>query len=304
MAFHLAVATSQTLPDLSPGDAGLLAALRAEGVEPVVVPWDARLDWRGFDGVLLRTTWDYSDRVEEFRSWLDDLEAAGVPVWNPLPVLRWNLHKDYLRVMGLRGLPVVPTVWIRKGEHLDLDKAMGRQGWGDVVLKPAVSAGGRRTYRIRTGEPMPALPAVAAEDLLLQPFIPEMVERGEVSLVFFAGTFSHAVRKRPAPGDFRVQPQHGGTAVPWAPAPEDLPAASRILQAAPAGWLYARVDLVETRSGPLLMELEMLEPNLFLPQGPGAAEHFAKVIRTALAASPGKARAAAVAGRPSGPPSA
>lgn len=198
---------------------------------------DPDADWRSFDAIVIRSTWDYHKRFGEFHAWLDRME--GLPLWNPPAVLRWNTHKSYLLDLQARGIAIVPTLLVPRG-----------QGF---IVKPAVSATAFRTERHETDC-----------DVLVQPFVPEVVTDGELSFVFLGRRFSHAVRKRAASGDFRVQTEFGGSAEPFAPAPELIEQASHIASMLGEKWLYARIDCVVRDGRLLLMELEATEPSLFL----------------------------------------
>jgi glutathione synthase/RimK-type ligase-like ATP-grasp enzyme len=268
------------MPRSCPDDAPLLAALAEAGIAAEPVPWDAPADWARFRGVLLRATWDYFTKYEAFLAWFDRLEALGLPVWNPLPVLRWNSDKRYLRDLAARGARVVPTRFAEPGKMERLARILDEEGWDDAVVKPLVSGGAHATFRTcRRDAPQHQ----KAFELLLerggamvQPFQRAVTEEGEWSLVFFDGVFDHAVLKKPDKADFRVQEKHGGTNAAATPPPGLVEDARRVLAAAPgAPLLYARVDGLRTPEGFLLMELEALEPELFFRTSPGSARRFA-----------------------------
>jgi glutathione synthase/RimK-type ligase-like ATP-grasp enzyme len=269
---RIAVATCAAFPDLHADDRLLLGALAEEGVDARPVVWDAATDWRTFDAVLLRSTWDYHLAPERFRAWLDELDRLGVPAWNPTSLVRWNMDKRYLRELEAKGVPVVPTVWLDGPGGLE--EVLSR-GWDEVVVKPAVSAGAWRTVRARAGE-LAVFPL--GDGLLVQPYLPEVAGPGELSLVFVAGEYAHAVWKRAAPGDFRVQGIHGGTEHPAAPDGAVVRDARAVLAAAPSTGLYARVDGVVRDGRLLLMELEQIEPYLFLAHDPAVARRLARAL--------------------------
>lgn len=284
----IAFATYDGAPALTPDDRLAAAALagRGIGVEPAV--WsDPAVDWQRYDAVVLRSTWDYHRRVQEFRDWLDLLEGNRVPLWNPVPLARWNLDKRYLRDLAGRGVPTVPTLWLEPGSMPDLPAVLDAHGWPEAVLKPVVAATAYRTCRIARHAPAAQQTQLrdAVEEVLadgpamLQPLLPQIRAEGEWSLIFFAGEFSHAVLKKPTEGDFRVQEEFGGTSAAATPPPA-LPVAARsILDRIAGPWLYARVDGVRSEKGGfLLMELEMLEPLLFLSLEASAPARFADAI--------------------------
>ncbi|MFZ0803347.1 MAG: hypothetical protein WBQ09_11915 [Terriglobales bacterium] len=275
------LATCESIPDLTEDDQALIAPLAKRGIEARPAVWsDASIPWPAADAVLIRSCWDYHLRRPEFLAWIASLEQAGVRVWNPPAMLRWNADKIYLRDLERKGVAIVPTLWPEKG--FQLQQELRKYSWTKAVIKPRVSATAYRTVLTSAGETNEA--QALADDLLrgpgamLQEFMEEVSTRGEWSLIFFSGKFSHAVLKIPKAGDFRVQHDFGG-AERIAEAPESvIRAASRVIGALESVPLYARVDGVESGSQFLLMELELIEPALFLKLAEGAAERFADTI--------------------------
>jgi hypothetical protein len=289
-------------------DDGFAVPLIAERMERRIegVSWDADgVEWDRYSAVLIRSTWDYHLRPDRFLAWVDSLEAKGIAVWNPAPVVRWNAEKGYLRDLERAGVPIVPTVWIPRGTVPDLSAAARRTGWERVIVKPSISAGSFRTWLADVRD----LPTMRRDltsllrhaDALLQPFLPQVRTEGEWSFVFFSarsGTleFSHAAVKRPASGDFRVQSQHGGSVVPAEPPPALLrqvaAIAGSVERLAPGPLLYARLDGVVddgTHAGAgtfLLMEAELIEPRLYLGCAELAAARFAEAVANRLAGAP------------------
>lgn len=238
----------------------------------------------GVEALVLRSTWDYHLRLAEFLAWIDAVSARGIPLWNPPRTLRWNVDKRYLLEVEAHGVPVVPTRHAARGSGVTLSALLREAGWRDAVVKPSISGGAFQTWRAR-GEATDDARfdrQLGAMDCLVQPFVPELVSGGEWSLLFFRGQYSHAVLKRPQSGDFRVQEEFGGVAS-GAPAPaEVVAAAERALAVVPEQLLYARVDGVVRNGGLELMELELVEPSLFLESEPGAAERFASAVSEVL----------------------
>jgi glutathione synthase/RimK-type ligase-like ATP-grasp enzyme len=281
---RLALASCAHLPGIHPDDVHLAAALSRQGVEPVACTWsDPSLDWSGFDAVLIRTTWDYFQRYDEFLQWL---EGLPVPTINARPLLRWNSDKRYLLELAERGVDIVPARVAAKDELAALLADMAGQ---DLVVKPTVSGGAWNTVRGIAGEPdfvqtVAALPST--HDYLVQAFVPEVARDGEWSLLYFDGVYSHAVLKRAASGDFRVQSQFGGSIQTPQPDRAMLASAGWSLAAVAAlgfaDHAYARVDGVVVDGRFRLMELELIEPALFLAQRPEAAETFAHNLRRRL----------------------
>ena len=251
-AMRIGLATCDWLPGLDPDDAPLLEVLGGDA-EPAV--WsDPAVEWSGYDVVLIRSVWDYFVRYDEFLAWL---ERVPVPMWNPAATVRWNSEKTYLREMEDAGIATIPTVW------------EGEVPWDDGIIKPTVAGGSLGLRRVAKGEPI-------GPGEMAQPFVPDIVSAGELSIVFFEGEFSHAIRKTPAEGDIRVQPEHGGVVTPAEPTAEELSIARRVLDAAGRDLLYARVDLV---GDGLLIELEAIEPRFFFEHAdPGAPRRLSDAL--------------------------
>ena len=277
---RLAFATCRRLPELAADDRLAAEALRRRGavVDPLL--WDApHVDGAGFDAVIVRSVWDYHLRPVEFLGWVETLERTRTLLLNPPAVLRWNHHKSYLRDLAARGVATVPTVWLERGAEADLGGLLADRGWAEAVVKPAISASAHETWltsRSRFGTDEGRLRGLLlAGDALVQPMVPEVRSRGEWSLIFLGGEFSHAMLKRPRDGDFRVQEELGGRAWREEPSAALLEQARQVLAAAPAPCLYARVDGVERDGRLVLMELELIEPVLYFGAAPGAADRFA-----------------------------
>jgi hypothetical protein len=267
----IALVTCARLPRLTKDDRLLAEALRELDAETQAVIWDdPSVNWTSFDAIVVRSTWDYHLRIDDFLAWLDRLEACRARVWNPVPVLRWNANKSYLHDLDV---PRVPTVFVPRGG--DTGVAMRTHGWLRAVVKPAVSATAFETHVVESG-------GLATRDVLVQPFVDEVVSEGEWSLLFFGGQYSHAVLKRVREGDFRVQSDFGGTAEVSDPRQELVAQAARVISAAPPA-LYARVDGVVIAGVFTLMELELIEPVLFLGMHAVAPRHLAGLVLSAAA---------------------
>jgi glutathione synthase/RimK-type ligase-like ATP-grasp enzyme len=294
-ARRLAIATSRELDAVQPDDVHLCASLEAAGLELAVCVWnDPQVDWSCFDAVLIRTVWDYFKHHDAFLDWLARLDRLGVPTINDSGLLRWNSDKRYLIELAALGVAVIPT---QLCSAAGLPDALAAKNGQAVVIKPVVSGGAWHTVCGVAGdaafaEKVAALPRTL--DYLLQPFVPEIVD-GEWSLLYFAGTFSHAVIKRPAAGDYRVQSEYGGSIHAAVPDAGMLATTARVLETLAAlghgDHAYLRVDGVVTASGFCVMELELIEPFLFLAAQPAAAERLARDVasRVAHAATTGEA---------------
>lgn len=284
---EIALVTYRALPDLDPDDHPLRDALRALDAGVRAVCWDdPNVDWAAFDAVVLRSCWDYHLRFVEFQRWLDLLERAGARLWNPVPVVRWNYDKAYLRGLAGAGVLLPGTAWLAPGPHdvPDLAGVLETRGWDQAVVKPRVSASAHETWRTdrrSAAADQPRLTRLLAHGgVLVQEFVPEVTTVGELSLVYVAGQFSHAVRKRAAAGEFRVQERFGGWSEPAEAGPAAHEAASRALAGVPGPWVYARVDGVERAVDGrfIVMELEVFEPSLFFRWSPEAARGLARAI--------------------------
>jgi glutathione synthase/RimK-type ligase-like ATP-grasp enzyme len=275
--------TCRTWPEISESDRLAQRALEARGATVEARPWNLPdADFRGFDAVVLRSNWDYHFDPEGFTAWLDRLERDGARVFNPPALVRWNLSKRYLLALAAAGVPTVPTVVLEDETRAGLEAVMAGRGWAAAVMKPEISASAHDTRLVTPDTRAEAAAALAAgairRPVLLQPFVEEIRSRGEWSLIFIDGQPTHAVLKRPASGEFRVQPRLGGT-VEARPAPEAALTVGRAaLAALPQAPLYARIDGVETEAGFLVMEVEVNEPGLFFSLAPAAAERFADAL--------------------------
>lgn len=279
----VAFVTYRDHPQLTPDDHPLLTELERLGWGARAHCWDdPEVDWTRFAAVVLRSCWDYHLRPAEFHAWLASLDAQQVRLWNPTSVVRWNMNKHYLRELAARGVAIPETAWFEARQVPDLQRLLEERGWVDVVIKPSVSAAGHETWRSDIGrlraDQVRLAHQAATSGVLVQEFIPEVVTQGELSLVYLAGDYSHAVRKRPAAGDFRVQERFGGTTAPDRAGAGARAAATRAVAAIPGEWLYARVDGVERNGTFLVMELEVIEPSLFFAAAPLAPKLLAEAI--------------------------
>lgn len=288
---HLALATSSSLPDWEVDDRPLDAALAERGVRVAHPVWDdPAVDWSAFDACLVRTTWDYAERRDEFVAWAEST-ARATRLDNPVALIRWNTRKDYLRELHELGVPLAPTEWLAAGQPADVAALVRARGWQRAFLKPWVGATARETLRfeadagglVRAQEHADRL--LPREGLLLQPYLASVETEGELSVVLIEGSVTHAVRKVPVPGDYRVQDDWGASDRPVALEPEEEELVRAVVarvtsrhDLCPSGRppLYARADFLRDDSGRLcLNELELVEPSLFFRHGPGAAERLA-----------------------------
>lgn len=253
-------------------------ALHKEGARRGIVfeavIWDApNIDWARFDAVLVGTTWDYVQKRDGFFARLEAIANAR-PLFNPLSLMRWNADKSYLRDLAARGVPTVPTMWADAASAAFIAQAFDAFATTDMlVVKPRIGAGGWRQACLARGAALPPADLLPPAACLVQPFLPAIVEYGEISLLFYDGVFSHCARKRPAIGDYRVQSDYGGCEVAHDPDAGELAVAKAALAALPSPPLYARIDLVRNiENQPVVIEVELIEPYHYVDQGP----HFAR----------------------------
>jgi len=276
----------------------VVEALTDEGCHVIRVAWcDKEVEWNRVDSALFRTTWDYFDRWSEFSLWLTRT-AQSTTLFNSPEILFWNLDKHYLRDLASLNTRVVPTEFADCGDVRSLLSIAQSRGWNEVVVKPAIAGAAKDTFRIHvnTGAMFPAsamgyealwTSLVERQDMLVQPFLPDVVNSGELSLVWIDGLVTHAVSKHAKTGDFRVQDDHGGAVRIHHIQPDEWSFATQAMKACQAhcqqlGWpepLYARVDMVRDLEGAwAISELEMVEPELWFRHHPPAAHALAKAL--------------------------
>jgi glutathione synthase/RimK-type ligase-like ATP-grasp enzyme len=297
----LALATCAELPELDAPDRELRTALTARGVPTDVVVWDdPTVDWSAYPHVLIRSTWDYTDRAQQFADWTRRVERGGV-LLNPADVVAWNLDKTYLRDLEQRGLPIVPTIWLDPERHLDARGIHTRfPAFGDFVIKPTVSAGSRDTGRYDASQTQSrALAITHAKNLLavgrrvmVQRYLSKVDAVGETALIYVDGRFSHAVRKGALlEGPFRAEETKGVLYREEKMASREASTAEReladrvvaeladVFPQLDGPLLYTRVDLIPDDDGrPVILEIELIEPSLFFEHAPGSVERFADAV--------------------------
>ena len=262
-------------------------ALEKKGLKVIRKDWaDPDFDWSSTRCAIFRTTWDYFDRFDEFKTWLDHTESQTQFI-NPVSQVRWNMDKWYLKDLEDKGVRVVETMYIQQGyEHL-LHKILEASGWNDAILKPTVAGAGRHTYRINPGnvaeyeEVFSAL--ISEEDMMLQPFQAKIMEKGEVSFMMIGGKFTHSILKKAKSGDFRVQDDFGGTVHSYEASQEEIEFAEEVTRACTPLPLYCRVDVMWDNEGQLAVsEVELVEPELWFRENLEAADLLAEEVRREL----------------------
>jgi hypothetical protein len=278
-------ATYAAQPTLSEDDELFARALERRGARVRAMPWDDKsFAWSSADIVVIRSTWDYHHRLADYLAWVERVSATTT-LHNDARVVKWNSHKTYLGELAREGVPVIHTVFASAGADLDLEAVKRVHGWHDVVVKPAVSNAAHETRRFASGAHGDAQAhldrLLPVRDVMIQPHLSELAEQGELSLLFARGTFTHAVRRRSALVNGHPMPKSASAEAPA----RALECAERVLTGAqaltgvtPNDYLYGRVDLAPSGADFLLLELELIEPSLFLLHAPAAAESYAEAL--------------------------
>jgi glutathione synthase/RimK-type ligase-like ATP-grasp enzyme len=279
--------TCTDYPNLSPSDSELVKPLNNLGIEAVPVPWDSpEEEWKEQDTLVIRSTWNYHKKLAEFLNWVEEVEDMGIHLYNPINVVLWNYDKRYLHELQKEGVKIVPTAYVAKGQEKDVSEMMESEGWSDVVVKPSVGASAHGIKHISDSSVAQAVLADITRNTgaLIQPVIPSIHE-GEWSILFFNGKFSHSVLKKPGSGTIFVNSMYKGTWSHVIPEQQVIDDAAKALQAArklsrSEDILYARVDGVITDDRFTLMEIELIEPGVYLL--PETAPNFAKAISSVI----------------------
>jgi glutathione synthase/RimK-type ligase-like ATP-grasp enzyme len=288
---QIAIITCQSLGNYTTNadseDDRLFQFLEEKGMPVSWQVWDdANVDWSRFDAVIIKSPWDYFDKIEAFYNWLDVLEKNEVKVLNPVKTLRWNADKLYFKDMESEGIKIVPTVWLEQGSKFNAQAAFSELGAEKIIVKPRVSGGAKNTFALTITEAENKTEEInkllQQEPFLAQPFIEEIKTEGEWSFLFFNGNYSHTVLKTAKPGDFRVQHFFGGTIHTPTPPSKLLATAQHIVDKFAKDCLYARVDGVALNNDLVLMELELIEPFLFLSTSEGSLERYYQALMAQL----------------------
>jgi len=265
----------------------LSSILKELGISHEIVSWsDPEADWSKFTTLLIKSTWDYFDFYPEFLNWIQKIKNLGIPVLNDLETILWNSAKNYLLEIEEKGFPVISGLILKKGEEIDANQISQKIKSDIWVVKPLVSGGAKNTLKIQASDWESYVDQVRdlvkEEDFLVQPFIQEVQSVGEYSLIFFNQKFSHAVLKTPAKADFRVQHYFGGTTQTIDPSTDMLKSCQALVDEFASGSLYARVDGVEIAGVFHLMELELIEPYLFLGLADQAIPNYKEALTERL----------------------
>ena len=280
---RVAFVTSRDLPLLTADDQRAARALVARGIAVAPAIWDdPGVAWSRYDALVLRSTWDYHDHLDRFSRWLLGVEQQSIAIWNPPGAVMWNAEKTYLRSLVGGPIAIPGTEFVGRGSGVSLAAVLRTRGWHEVVIKPTVSADGHGVHRVDRENVAAAQgwldDILQTSGAMIQEFIPAVEDSGETSLIFFDHVFSHAVKRIPGSRDYRVQERLGGRIEPCQPSAELIARCAELMALTRFDLLYARVDVVETPSGPLLMELEMIEPSLYFASIASAVDRFADAV--------------------------
>ncbi|WP_223670980.1 ATP-grasp domain-containing protein [Kangiella shandongensis] len=290
---NLAIASCRDLPDWEKDDLPFFSELDALDINYQILPWDTDCDWSQFDACLLRTTWDYQERIDEFMQWIDRV-SRQTQLLNPKPIIEWNSHKRYLRELEQAGIAITPSEWLIRGQTYDVAALMGKHGWQRGFLKPLIGANARECLRfsLSSEEELSAAQQhvdrlCTKEDLVLQPYLANVETFGETSGIFFNGKYSHGTRKVPVKGDFRVQDDYGASDFVYHLSEAEQELAEKAIQHVTAqvgAPLYARVDFLHHKDGAAFVnELELIEPSLFFRHGgKESCKMFAQALVNAI----------------------
>ena len=265
----------------------VLEALRSQGLKAEKKDWaDPDFDWSSTRSVIFRTTWDYFERYSEFAPWLLEISKKCI-LLNSAEIINWNIDKHYLRDLENNGLNIAPSHFLKKGSKSTIKSLFVTTGWSEAVLKPTISGAARHTYRLTPSNASEneeiLVELLQNEDMIFQEFLKDIVDFGEISLMFMGGKYTHAVRKIAKQGDFRVQDDHGGTVEVHKASMEEIEFGLASLEACPYKTAYARIDIVKDNQGKLsLCELELIEPELWFRNFPPAATKLAEVCKEIL----------------------
>jgi glutathione synthase/RimK-type ligase-like ATP-grasp enzyme len=277
----LALVTYKKSPNLSPSDTLLINPLQKQGFTVIAAPWDdPNIDWTQFCGVILRSCWDYHTKPVDFLVWISHLEKNKVSLWNTPGIIRWNYDKHYLLDIAKNKTPIIPTVVIHKGKYASIAKIIHEKGWNDLIIKPVVGASAFNIFRMSKNNLCGQFRIHwlnSKTDIMIQPFLKEIYD-GELSFIFIGGKYSHAVHKKPKYGNYFTN-RHDASVTLYKPSLQQIAEVQNIIDLLDERLLYARIDALLIHNTLHLMEIELIEPELFFPLYPQAAETFAEACK-------------------------
>ncbi len=283
-----ALATSNQYSELTKDDRLVYKKLIYYGIDVEPIVWDSKdTAWNHFHAVFIRSCWDYHLKYDQFFSWLERLERENVTVLNSPELLKWNSNKSYMLDLQEKGIDIVPTILVEQTQTKSLEELLQDNDWKEAVVKPAISSNALETWltnpQTRQDDQKRFEEMLSKHNqILIQKFVQEIKTKGEWSFVFFDKEFSHSVLKKPKESDFRVQEDFGGVTFGKRPPSFLLKEAEKVIEKIEGECLYARVDGIEVDKNLTLMELELIEPSLYLDRHPKAPIRFAECILTKL----------------------
>nr|WP_297349874.1 hypothetical protein [uncultured Glaciecola sp.] len=283
-----AILTTDHLEEFFVYDRLLEAPLKSLGWELTEVSWHAKNhNWDQYDAVIVRSTWDYQAHCEDFLACLQVIDNSAAVLCNSMSLIEWNISKRYLKELENKGVPIIPTLWADELKESNFAAAFAKFDCDEIVIKPYISANADGTYRLTPAKVTEQLPLIMQEykdrSAMIQPFLTSILEEGEYSLFYFNSQYSHAICKKPAKGDFRVQEEHGGQLTSIEPSKAMFAIAEQTIDALPEEALYARVDIVSLNGALMIIEVELIEPSLYFNMDDTSAEFFANVFASQFA---------------------
>lgn len=276
----LAILTDLTNKNMVPDEVDLPKVFKEAEVEFDVVIWD-QADWTQYKNVLIRTPWDYSEKSDLFEQKINEAIEANVNIIHSPEIIRWNMDKKYLIELSTK-MKVVRTECEEQFNSKTASSYFDTLGVNELVFKPKIGAGGRDTFKLEKNDDLSVLDVLNGQPVLIQPYISSITEIGEYSFIFFDSEFSHAVLKKAKEGEFRVQDNHGGTVFAYEPNNLELEQIQKMLHALHYKTVYARVDVVKHEGEFFLMEMEIIEPELFFRFSKNGMERFVSAVKKHL----------------------
>lgn len=276
----IGILTCEKLADLHYDDKKLISAFKQHDIEASPVVWDQENEWQNYDCVIIRTPWDYARRWDEFQPVLIEI-ANKTKLIHSREMIQWNADKTYLQKIGNDQIKKIPTLHFKNFSTESFEQSFQELNVEEIVFKPHVGASGVDTFRV-TKDQVQEVDNLFGREVLAQPFLKSIVEKGEYSLIYFGHKFSHAVLKSPKNGEFRVQEEHGGEVERFHPTVEQIKAGEDFLNGLDFSFAYARVDIAIEPNDIFLMELEVIEPELFFRFSDNGEEKYAAAIMNQL----------------------
>jgi Prokaryotic glutathione synthetase, ATP-grasp domain len=274
--------TCEELPLITNDDQLVADELKKLGIEVMPIIWERDIELESFNLIVIRSCWNYHLKLQEFIKWLDKIDDKKIKLFNPSNIVRWNLNKKYLAELANQGVIVPKTIWVKQGDTSNLASILKSNEIEEAVIKPTVSLSAYNTWRTSTNTALQDqdkfAKQVEIEELMIQLFVREIMTEGELSFVFLDGQYSHAVRKRAKEGDFRVQSDFGGTKIEINPSDKQVEQIMKVYSLIKEPLMYARIDVVEVQGQMSLMEVELIDPELYFRFNAKSAKRMAETI--------------------------